>query len=81
MEIAPRHINVDNICAKISFEYGNKICNEFPQCNDKKMESFVFKWTNYVYGKDDANNIQKKFNHDNFQNKIENKIQEVGERA
>ncbi len=45
------------------------------------MESFVFKWTNYVYGKDDTNNIQKKFNHDNFQNKIENKIQEVGERA
>jgi hypothetical protein len=41
MEIAMGHINVDNIYAKISFEYGNKICNEFSQCKDQKMESFV----------------------------------------
>lgn len=27
MEITPRHINVNNICANISIEYGNKICN------------------------------------------------------
>jgi hypothetical protein len=29
------------------------------------MESFVLRWSNYVYGKNDVSSIQKKFNHDN----------------
>ncbi len=74
MEIALGHINVDNIYAKISFEYGNKICNEFSQCKDQKMESFVLMWTNYVYGKDDANKLHKKNLTMTIQNKIEGNI-------
>ncbi len=38
MEIALGHINVDNICAKISIEYGNKICNEFSRQAPKNQE-------------------------------------------
>jgi hypothetical protein len=59
MEIVQGHINVDNICVKFWFEYGNKIYNEFSQREDQKVENFVFKWTNYVYWNDDANNIYK----------------------
>ncbi len=41
MEIAPKHINVNNICANISIEYGKKNYNEFSQCKDQRMESFI----------------------------------------
>jgi hypothetical protein len=45
------------------FKYGNKDCNEFFQRKDQKLKNFILRWTKYVYGKDDANNIEKK--HDN----------------
>jgi hypothetical protein len=68
------------ICEQISIECGNKICNEFLQCKDQTMESSILKWTNYVYGKDHANKIHKKYLTMIIQNIIEDKIQEVGER-
>jgi hypothetical protein len=73
MEIALGHINVNIICAKISFEYGNKICNEFSQLKDWRMEIFVLKWTNYVYGKDVANIIHKKISPWQFKIKLKKK--------
>ncbi len=81
MEIALGHINVNIICAKISFEYGNKICNEFSQLKDWRMESFFLKWTNYVYGKDVANIIHKKYLTMTIQNKIEEKNWKAREKA
>ncbi len=45
------------------------------------MESFIFIWTNYVYGKDDANNIQKKNLTMIIQNRVEDKIWEARERV
>ncbi len=45
------------------------------------MESFVFRWTNYVYGKDDASSIPKKKLTMIIQNIVEEKIQEARERA
>jgi hypothetical protein len=38
MEITLGHINVDNICAKIPIEYGNKICNEFLRQGPKNQK-------------------------------------------
>ncbi len=81
MEITPRHIIVDNICAKVSIKYGNKFYNEFLQPKDQRIESFVLRWTNYVYGKDHANNIWKKYLTMIIQNKVANKIREAKERA
>ncbi len=66
--------NVNNICANISFEYGKKNCNEFSQCKDWRMESFVLRWTNYVYGKDVTNIIHKKYLTMKIQIKVEDKI-------
>jgi len=38
MEIALGHINVDNVCANISIEYGTKFAMQGP-----RMESFVLR--------------------------------------
>jgi hypothetical protein len=59
MEIALGHINVNNICPKFSIEYGNKICNEFRNARTKEWRPLSLDEHNYVYGKDDVNNIQK----------------------
>jgi hypothetical protein len=74
MKIALGHINVDNICAKISIKYGNKNYNGFLQRKDQRIESFVLRWTKYVYGKDDANIIEKKYLIMIIQNKVVEKI-------
>jgi hypothetical protein len=60
MEIALGHINVDNICVRISIECGNKICNEFSTLSvfklldvpfyDNKDLLFIFtKWSS-IFG-------------------------------
>jgi len=54
---------------------GTKITMNF--CNVRTKESR----TKYVYGKDDANNIKKKYLVMIIQNRIANKIQEAGERV
>jgi hypothetical protein len=75
MEIAPRHINVEKyFCKKISIEYGNKICNEFMQCKDQRIESSIVGLTNHVYGKNHANNIHKKYLTMIIQNRAKEKL-------
>ncbi len=80
MEITLGHINVNNICAKISIEYGNEICNEF-SWQGPKIQELCPKMNQISLWKRSCKQHTKKYLTLIIQNKIEDKIQGAGERA